>query len=465
MNDHISRLKKWKENNLDTKSASFCGAKWFNASIWLWQGTTTSCHHNPWHEIDVNEIIKNPKALHNTEIKKQERAMMKKGEKPLNCQFCWKIEELESAGLSDRVWQSNSTSLDELERAFNSDINEDFDLEYLELGLDKTCQMACSYCCPTISSSWSKDIKQNGPYEGLKTDRRNHYLSDSAGKYDFKDYNPLTEAFLKWWNNGLSKSLKQFRITGGEPVMSGHLNRILQLIIENSNNSTTVIEITTNLSYEQEKLNELLALVKQIKNKFRFCISIDNIKQKGEYVRDGLDWSLWESNLQKVICNTDPNDNIMFVSTISALTIDGYSEFLEWLAEKKKFYNKDRFRHSANILRFPTFQSVTVLPKEIRQIYSEEISEVLNKNQKYYDHFEVDQILRVIKYLNEVDTAHQEQRVTHEKHVYNENQQFDSIDELQKDFKRFFMQFDTRRNKNLIENFPRLKDWYNGIQL
>ena len=209
----------------------------------------------------------------------------------------------------------------------------------------------------------------------------------------------------------------------------------------------------------------MLELVKQIKNEFRFCISVDNIKQKGEYIRDGLDWNLWDSNLQKVIYNTNPETYIMFVSTISALSIDGYSEFLEWLAEKKRFYNKDRFMHSANILRFPTFQSVTVLPKELRQLYSEEISETLDKNRKYYHRFEVDQILRVIKYLKEVDTAHQEQSITHEKQVYAQNQNVDSVDELQKDFKRFFLQYDTRRNKNLVENFPRLKDWYNGIQL
>ena len=35
----------YKKQILDTKSASFCGAKWFNATIWLGSGMTTSCHH------------------------------------------------------------------------------------------------------------------------------------------------------------------------------------------------------------------------------------------------------------------------------------------------------------------------------------------------------------------------------------------------------------------------------------
>ena len=35
----------FKQTVLDTKSASFCGAKWYNATIWLGSGMTTSCHH------------------------------------------------------------------------------------------------------------------------------------------------------------------------------------------------------------------------------------------------------------------------------------------------------------------------------------------------------------------------------------------------------------------------------------
>ena len=35
----------FKKQKLDPKSASFCGAKWYNATIWLGSGQTTSCHH------------------------------------------------------------------------------------------------------------------------------------------------------------------------------------------------------------------------------------------------------------------------------------------------------------------------------------------------------------------------------------------------------------------------------------
>ena len=67
---------------LDTKSASFCAAKWYNATIWLGSGQTTSCHHPPAHTIDAELIKTNPSAIHNTVEKKIDRLNMQLGNRP-----------------------------------------------------------------------------------------------------------------------------------------------------------------------------------------------------------------------------------------------------------------------------------------------------------------------------------------------------------------------------------------------
>ena len=48
----------YKARVIDPKSASFCAAKWYNATIWLGSGMTTSCHHPLPHKIDVEEVKK-----------------------------------------------------------------------------------------------------------------------------------------------------------------------------------------------------------------------------------------------------------------------------------------------------------------------------------------------------------------------------------------------------------------------
>ena len=54
----------YKTRVLDSLSPTFCGAKWYNATIWLGSGMTTSCHHPPAHRVDANKLQNNPKLLH-----------------------------------------------------------------------------------------------------------------------------------------------------------------------------------------------------------------------------------------------------------------------------------------------------------------------------------------------------------------------------------------------------------------
>ena len=41
----------YKFNFVDKIGPTYCGAKWYNATIWLGHGQTTSCHHPPSHPI------------------------------------------------------------------------------------------------------------------------------------------------------------------------------------------------------------------------------------------------------------------------------------------------------------------------------------------------------------------------------------------------------------------------------
>jgi hypothetical protein len=83
----------YKRRVIDIKSDSFCGAKWYNATIWLGSGQTTSCHHPLPHQVSVEAVEANPKALHNTPEKKHQREQMQAGERPSGCEYCWKIDK------------------------------------------------------------------------------------------------------------------------------------------------------------------------------------------------------------------------------------------------------------------------------------------------------------------------------------------------------------------------------------
>ncbi len=97
----------FRQGVLDPLSSSFCAAKWYNATIWLGSGMTTSCHHPPAHLVDIDKVGANPKLLHNTPEKKEDRRKMIAGERPAGCEYCWKIEDMGRAAVSDRVYKQN----------------------------------------------------------------------------------------------------------------------------------------------------------------------------------------------------------------------------------------------------------------------------------------------------------------------------------------------------------------------
>jgi organic radical activating enzyme len=271
---------------LNSKSASFCGAKWYNATIWLGSGQTTSCHHPLPHAIDLEEIKTNPSAIHNTKEKKQQRAEMQQGIRPKGCEYCWRLED--AGTTSDRPHKSAIFSEEELNTAYETPSTQDVNLRTLEIAFDRTCQFACSYCNPAFSSTWAKDIKIAGPYTELVTDGRGHYshAHDGSQRYGFAEVNPYAEAFFAWWEQGLHKDLRELRLTGGEPLMSGYTWKLLDWF--NENTPDCALAINTNLGIDEKKLDEFLEKTADVPH-LEIYTSNEAVLAKAEYIRDGLD--------------------------------------------------------------------------------------------------------------------------------------------------------------------------------
>ena len=439
----------YKRRVIDIKSESFCGAKWYNATIWLGSGQTTSCHHPLPHQVDPNLVVQNPKLLHNTDKKKSERLMMQEGVRPAGCEYCWKIEDMGRDAISDRVYKTVIYSDNDLEKAYNEPSSNDVDLQTLEIAFDRTCNFGCSYCNPAFSSTWVKDIDRNGPYTNLTSDGRNHFTHthDSSQLYKFGEHNPYIEAFFKWWESDLHRTLKELRVTGGEPLMSGYTWQLLDWFKENKGKSTTRLAINSNLGAQCD-IDRLLESTKGLA--FDLYTSNEAINSQAEYIRDGLDWKAWIANMHK-LASSGQLSGLHVMCTINALCLDSLPEFLDLLLREFKMkYGKDTPTFTLNILRFPSFQSPLVLPDSIRTKYKDRLQMWYNshKDNPLLHQMELNQISRLIDYLDVVKTPHAgaaEQSV------------------LQQDFKQFYNQYDQRRNKNFAEAFPSLMGWYRTL--
>lgn len=435
---------------LNNLSPSFCAAKWYNATVWLGSGMTTSCHHPPAHKISEDVVKQNPRALHNTPEKKEQRRQMQTGERPAGCEYCWKIEDMGTDYISDRVYKSKIYSNSDLQTAFATAHTNDVNLQTLEIAFDRTCNFACSYCNPAFSTTWVKDIKQNGPYENLVSDGRNHFTHphDASQLYKYGETNPYVEAFFEWWESDLHRTLQELRITGGEPLMSADLWRLFDWFKTNNSNPNMRLAVNSNLGGKDELIDRLIDASHSIPN-FHLYTSCEAVGIQAEYIRDGLDWDQYIRNLDRVITE-GKLAGLHMMCTINALCLESLPEFLDLMLKYKSRFSKDFPVFTLNIVRFPSFQSPLVLPLHKKQQHSSRLKQWLatNANNNLIHEMERNQVTRLIDYLVSVEKPHSE---TFE------------MPKLHNDFKHFYAQYDRRRNKNFTEAFPGLTEWYSSL--
>ena len=450
------------KKKLDEVGCGMCLAKWTQVTLQLQNGHNHSCHHPRTHKINLNEIKRNPSALHNTGYKKKRRREMLTGSRPKECDYCWNVED-NSDRFSDRVFKSaESWSLPHMEEITNSDWREEFNPRYVEVAFSNACNFKCSYCGPAYSSTWMEEINKHGGYPTTDKFNDNMWLErENKMPIPHRDYNPYVEAFWKWWPD-LYRDLHTFRITGGEPLLSKDTWKVLDYVIEQENpNKELQLAINSNLGVPDELIDRFIEKIQKIEDEERvreFIVftSVDTWGKQAEYIRTGLEFNRFWDNVNKIL-EKCPRVNLTIMSTYNALSVPNYEKLLYGLYDLKKQYGgSDRYWNSAifldsSYLRYPQHQTVQILPKKwdkeiLKQAQVADFLGVPKFDHKYigYSDIEIQKIKRIYdwKVTNWMDK---------EKHVKN----------YQYNFYRYVTEHDKRRGTNFIETFPELESFYN----
>jgi len=439
----------YKARMIDPISDSFCAAKWYNATIWLGHGQTASCHHPPGHWIPLEELAQNVTAIHNTKHKKEMRRMMQNGERPQECEYCWKVEDIGRNNTSDRIYKTEIYTDEDVRACGTMPWDADVDLRTLEISFDRACNFGCSYCNPAFSSTWVKDIKDNGAYHNILSDGRGHFVDTAewaARKTKHEEDNPYIIAFWEWWNNGLADKLEEIRITGGEPIMHKSTWRLFDWFKQNPN-SEMRFAINSNMVPEKTSVMDRLIEASHHVKHFDIYTSNESVGLQSEYIRDGMNYEVWRHNIERVI--TEGNVRLIhMMMTINSLCLESITEFMDDMLELRKQYGRKAPSMTLNILRFPSFQSAAIIPVELKQQFKANLEEWMPKHMEELYVQEIAHIQRLIDYLDVVKTPH---RYTAE------------TNKLYNDFRYFYEQYDTRRGKDFRQAFPSFVDWYDGI--
>jgi organic radical activating enzyme len=449
---------------LNKVSPTFCAAKWLQSTIYLWNGYTHSCHHPTPHKVDVEDVIKNPKALHNTPTKLAARKDMLNGVQTKECSYCWNIENLAADHLSDRTYKSAvGWALPHIQRVAQSGEGKDINPTYLEVAFENTCNLKCTYCSPDISSRLMEEIKLYGPYKLSEIELHNLEYIKSTGRFPIHsdDPNPYVDAFWKWWPE-LYNGLEVFRITGGEPLLSKHTWRVLDYILENPRPDLD-LAINTNLSVHQKVIEKLVEYSNKLQGKvksFEIYTSCEATGEQAEYIRFGLDYEQFMKNVEYILSKTPENVRVNFMVTTNILSVTTFDKFLQSIYELRMKYisTQDDFgRHINRVpmmisyLRWPRHLSITNLPNDLKIKYATEWREFATS--RLFEkglhpiacifHEEVDQIIRLCDFMLKPEP------------------------ELLKNMKDFYMyhvEYDKRRGVDFEKTFPELSSFFSDCE-
>ena len=446
------------KKKLDKVGCGFCLAKWTQVTLHLGTGMTHSCHHPSPHKIPLAELKRNPSALHNTQHKKTRRKEMLEGKRPSECNYCWNVED-NSSSFSDRVFKSTEPwSINDFDKIKDSYWRDDFNPRYVEVSFGNACNFACSYCGPQYSSKWVEEIEKHG---GYPTEHKFNSIDDIKERNQMplkqSEYNPYVEAFWKWWPD-LYKDLHTFRMTGGEPLMSKDVFRVLEYIQENwEQNPNISLAINTNLGVPDKLVDKFISIAKDLceNNKVRELIVFTSVEATGaqaEYSRFGLKYEKFWSNVDKILTKL-PKVTINIMATYNALSVFSYGDLIDRVFEyKKKYANGQRYWISAlqldtSYLRWPTHLSVKILEEEHKELILKSAEKALyygikefTKDNYGFSNVEIQKMKRLYDYA--VGTT------SFDKNKY------------RKDFVKFVDEYDNRRGTKFLETFPQLKEMY-----
>jgi MoaA/NifB/PqqE/SkfB family radical SAM enzyme len=271
-------------------SETFCSAFWNHTNIRGGNRVFPCCRYKTPVQTFDGDL---GKVLHSKEYESL-RSDSLNGIKNSNCEKCYYEESLGKK--STRQWFNENYSGKVVE------------LNYLEVGFDNICNLACDGCWEEWSSSWwVKKNPEGKVIEGILS----------------------TSEFVN-----IPKTIEKIVFLGGEPLITNRHRKFLQSF---SDLSHLTVEYFTNGMFDlTEEDHKLLGKCRSVK----FTVSVDGYRELNEKVRTGSEWN----RVEQFITNLEYEKVVH--TTIHRNNWHGLPEISNWI-------DLNNYMWTTNVLTYP----------------------------------------------------------------------------------------------------------------
>jgi hypothetical protein len=288
-------------------------------------------------DLSIREMI-------NSDTYKEVRLEMLDGKEPSACKRCYDEERV---GIKSKRQEENGryleSSMPVIENLLDDGTIVDMDFQFVELRLGNICNLKCRTCNPVSSSKWKKEYSVLQKDLDFVTD----YSAVEDGVWFEKD---------SFWGELLhnSENLKRIYVNGGEPTLVEKHFSFLYSLIEMDRAKD--IDLWYNINVTKLPPN-LLTMWRSFKS-IAVTASIDDLRDRNEYIRSGSEWDVNLLNLS-ILRSTDWID-LSICQTLSAYNIFYVDKFYEYFGE-----TGNKIHH--NWCYDPEYLSPWHLPDDVKQ--------------------------------------------------------------------------------------------------
>lgn len=448
--DVDTRVRNMKEL-LNSTGPGFCLAKFRQVTMHLALGKVHSCHHPYAHKIDPENVKNDPSLLFNSDVLKAARAEMMNGQRPSECNYCWRVEDVDKNNISDRHFKSSEYwAIEDHDFIVDQSPDSKFYPSYLEVSFNNACNLKCIYCGPDYSTKWAEEIKTQGQIV-LLSDTEKSYIHNNFNQKSViknREYNPYIEAFWKWWPE-LYSHLKVFRITGGEPLMSKDTFKSLDWFIENPNPNLELC-INSNFSVDEKIWKKFIDKISYLNTSgnlksITIYTSVESWKDQAEYIRTGLNFNLLLKRIDQCL---EIGLRVDIMAAFNILSLSSYKQLLEWVLTRKQKYNTQQtlFAIDTAYVRGPDHLDAIYADEKLF-LYLKETCDYVFENIERpdfvgFNYYEYEKILRMYNTLVKSKIPDENKIICRAK------------------FYDYVTQIDSRRNMNFLDTFPEYVEFY-----
>lgn len=294
-----------------------------------------------------------------------------------------------------------------------------------ELRLSSICNEACRMCIPQTSSKMRDEFAKftNELPPSVKKNTEAAII-----QYNSHGYLGESEFFLnQFWEN--ISDIKYLELHGGEPTADKTLWELVEKVVSSGHSKHIHVHVHTNIHSLQQRHIELW-------DQFRtgwIGISIDAYGEENEYIRHGSKWSAIENNL-KLVKGLGNHWTKWVTSSVMAYNSCTMHKLINWFIEYVRDNEIDNLWWRMDPVTNPNLMRIEHIPMQLRLEAIDKLTTLIDKSTDQKTKNSIQDLMSALR-STELPT----------KGSYEELIEYTKV-------------LDTKRNQNVLEVFPHLKE-------